>query len=346
MDRPHISLQIDRIEILHPKKVFNLSSDKRHLEYSELSIKSHFVSLPKRILRIDTVNRFNNLRWIVYLLMFLNPMFLAVGFIWFDIDPPDLRPLVSSRFLASLSIVLFSFLSTLIFFITKSVSTDFTEVDEKFSALNIGGNEYFMDNFASRKKFYQHLFLCIQLIASFLFIPHLAVVSKSSSSLKWSNLPIVLDIIKNWYQTMVIHEKFYDLIMSSLVVSISFESLLDRIKRTRDHGWTSDVLNSYRETYLKIIDLTVAVNRIWTTYLGFIYPMVPMFGVMFLYWFLMEPKYSVRIIFLISTSVCIFTIFHSISRNLIAINVQAASIYDPIFRTISFNQEIEYIVQV
>ncbi|XP_074596035.1 uncharacterized protein LOC141851226 [Brevipalpus obovatus] len=327
-------------------KIFDLNSVNKHNKGSLFFLGYHLASFQKRFLGLNIANRMQNLRWIVYIIMLLDPLFLAIEFIWLDIDPPDLSPLVSTRPLAMLSLILFSSITSFIFLVTKSVSTDYTEIDEKCAALSLSTNEYFMNNFVPKKKFNRRLFTFIQINLTIFSIIYVTLIMKINFlALTWPDVFIICDAVLNWYRTVVIDEKIYDLIVSSILVRLSFESLSAEIYKRGDNEWTSEVLNMYREKYFKIIELTVAVNRIWTTFLGILYPLVPMLGVLFLYWFLIQPNHPVRIFFLISISAAIFTVFHLISRNLIAINVEAASIYDPIFRSTLLNKKTEYIVE-
>lgn len=355
MALPSISLHMGKngtsrrnvIPSYYSMKVFDLNSLNKYNKSSSFYLGYHLASFSKRSLGLNIGNRMSNLRWIVYFIMLLNPLALIVEFFWFDVDPPDLSPLVSTRPLAMLSIVLFSSFTSFIFLITKSVPTDYTEIDEKCSTLNLGTNEYFMKNFVKSKKFNRYLFTFIQVSVTIFSIVYSTLILKINFvAMNALDILLICDALLNWYRMMVIDEKIFDLIVSSLLVRLSFESLSREIYKRGDNEWTSEVLSLYRETYFKIIELTTAVNRVWTTYLGFLYPLVPMLGVLFLYWFLIQPNHPVRIVFLITLSVGIFSIFHLTSRNLIAINVEAAAIYDPIFRTTLLNKKTEYLIKV
>lgn len=330
----------------YPKETFELNSIDKYNANLSFDFEQQLVSFPKHLFCLTMNRKVVQVRWFVYFLMLFDLTLLAMEFFWLDVDPPDLSPLVSTRSLSKISLMVLSSLTAFFFFGAKSVSTDYTEINEKSKALNLNADEYFTNNITNQKKIHRNIFSSIQIGFAIFFILYLTLVLKISLPPTASDVFMICDALMNWYRIMIVLEKFYDLIVSSLLVRISFESLTKDIYKMDDSDWTSEVLGSYRETYFKNIELTTAVNRIWATFLGFIYPLIPMLGVLFFYWFLIQPNHPVRIVFLISISASIFTVFHLISRNLIAINVEAASVYDPIFRTTLFNKKTEYIVEV
>lgn len=187
----------------YPRKTSILNSIDECNDSSSFDFGQHLASFPKRLLCLTPTNEARKIRWFVYFLMLVDPLILTFKFYWLDVEPPDLSPLVSTRSLSKLSTVMFSSISGFLFFLTKWVSTDFTEINEKCTALSLNKDEYFMNNFAPKKNFHQNVLLFVRFGITIFYTIYITLILRINHSLTWFDVFIILDGLMMWYRMMV-----------------------------------------------------------------------------------------------------------------------------------------------
>lgn len=257
----------------------------------------------------------------------------------------NLSPLFETQLITGLFVCFLQLSSVILFILLDHTQVNFEKLNELWQKMNFKDNSYYVGNLTERIKTSQRLFLTVKLLALLISFYILAPIFYHQRFHK-VDFVILSGIFFTGYLSWVLTERYRMLVSTAIMCKLLFETILIEINIISSLSWNVELLKTFRSEYFAAIEFTSMSSDVWKFFLLFNYPLIPTSAVLALYMFINQSSHPASIVLVIAISLLLLAIYHMMNYHIIGINIQAASLYDAVFRTTFLAKSPNYLVEV